>query len=406
MSFANGNGGVEIVISAPVRTAIGTFGGALKDVSAVDLGTIVAKEVVSRSGLEEDQVDQVIVGNILMAGQGMNPDRQVGINAGVPVQAPAMTINRMCGSGLQAIVSAAQEIALGDADVILAGGIENMNQAPFLLPKGRYGYRMGLPDAKILDHMVYDGLWDAFNDYHMGMTAENVAEWYGITREEQDEYAARSHQRAAKAIDEGYFADQIVPVEVQQKKETVRFTEDEHVRKEATQESLSKLSPVFKPDGGTATAGNSSGINDGASMMLVTTAKKAEELGLPVAGRLVSVAVAGVDPAYMGLGPIPATRQALKKAGLSIDDMDVVEENEAYSSVALAVQRELEIPDEKLNPIGGAVSMGHPIGATGAVLTTKLLHYLDRIDGRYGLVTLCIGGGMGIAGIFERSAQK
>jgi acetyl-CoA C-acetyltransferase len=406
MSFANGNGGVEIVISAPVRTAIGTFGGALKDVSAVDLGTIVAKEVVSRSGLEEDQVDQVIVGNILMAGQGMNPARQVGINAGLPVQAPAMTINRMCGSGLQAIVSAAQEIALGDADVILAGGIENMNQAPFLLPKGRYGYRMGLPDAKILDHMVYDGLWDAFNDYHMGMTAENVAEWYGITREEQDEYAARSHQRAAKAIDEGYFADQIVPVEVQQKKETVRFTEDEHVRKEATQESLSKLSPVFKPDGGTATAGNSSGINDGASMMLVTTAKKAEELGLPVAGRLVSVAVAGVDPAYMGLGPIPATRQALKKAGLSIDDMDVVEENEAYSSVALAVQRELEIPDEKLNPIGGAVSMGHPIGATGAVLTTKLLHYLDRIDGRYGLVTLCIGGGMGIAGIFERSAQK
>jgi len=406
MSFANGNGGVEIVISAPVRTAIGTFGGALKDVSAVDLGTIVAKEVVSRSGLEEDQVDQVIVGNILMAGQGMNPARQVGINAGLSVQAPAMTINRMCGSGLQAIVSAAQEIALGDADVILAGGIENMNQAPFLLPKGRYGYRMGLPDAKILDHMVYDGLWDAFNDYHMGMTAENVAEWYGITREEQDEYAARSHERAAKAIDEGYFADQIVPVEVQQKKETVRFTEDEHVRKEATQESLSRLSPVFKPDGGTATAGNSSGINDGASMMLVTTAKKAEELGLPVAGRLVSVAVAGVDPAYMGLGPIPATRQALKKAGLSIDDMDVVEENEAYSSVALAVQRELEIPDEKLNPIGGAVSMGHPIGATGAVLTTKLLHYLDRIDGRYGLVTLCIGGGMGIAGIFERSAQK
>jgi acetyl-CoA C-acetyltransferase len=402
MSFANN--GTEIVISTPLRTAIGTFGGALKEVPATDLGAIVAREVISRSGIEAEWIGQVIAGNILMAGQGMNPARQVGINAGIPVEAPAMTINRMCGSGLQAIVSAAQEVALGEADVILAGGIENMNQAPFLLPKGRYGYRMGLPDAEILDHMVYDGLWDVFNDYHMGVTAENVAERYGITREEQDEYAARSHQRAARAIDEGYFAEQIVPVEVQQKKESLQFTEDEHVRKEAIRESLSKLPPVFEPDGGTATAGNSSGINDGASMMLVTSAKKAEELELPVTGRLVSVAVAGVDPAYMGIGPVPATRQALKKAGLSIDDMDVVEENEAYSSVALAVQRELEIPDEKLNPIGGAVSMGHPIGATGAVLATKILHELERQRGRYGLVTLCIGGGMGIASIFERAA--
>ena len=401
MSFANN--GMEIVISTPLRTAVGTFGGTLKEIPATDLGATVAKEVISRSGIEAEWIDQVIAGNILMAGQGMNPARQVGINADIPVEAPAMTINRMCGSGLQAIVSAAQEIALGDADIILAGGIENMNQAPFLLMKGRYGYRMGLPDAEILDHMVYDGLWDAFNDYHMGVTAENIAERYGITREEQDEYAARSHQRAAKAIDEGYFAEQIVPVEVQQKKETIRFTVDEHVRKEATQEGLSKLPPVFKPDNGTATAGNSSGINDGASMMLITSGRKAEELGLPVAGRLVSVAVAGVDPAYMGLGPIPATRQALKKARLSIDDMDVVEENEAYSSVALAVQRELEIPDEKLNPVGGAVALGHPIGATGAVLTTKILHELERQRGRYGLVTLCIGGGMGIAAIFERA---
>ena len=279
-----------------------------------------------------------------------------------------------------------------------------MNQAPFLLPKGRYGYRIGLPDAEILDHMVYDGLWDAFNDYHMGVTAENVAERYGITREEQDEYAVRSHQRAARAIDEGYFAEQVVPVEVQQKKETIRFTEDEHIRKESTRESLSKLPPVFKPDGGTATAGNSSGINDGASMMFVTSAKKAEGLELPVASRIVSAAVAGVDPAYMGIGPVPATRLALKKAGLSIDDMDVVEKNEAYSSVALAVQRELEIPGEKLNPIGGAVSMGHPIWATGAVLATKILHELERQRGRYGLVTLCIGSGMGIAAIFERAA--
>ena len=402
MSFANN--GMDIVISTPLRTAVGTFGGTLKEVSATDLGATVAKEVISRSGIEVGRIDQVIAGNILMAGQGMNPARQVGINAGIPVEAPAMTINRMCGSGLQAIVSAAQEIALGDADIVLAGGVENMNQAPFLLTKGRYGYRMGLPDAEILDHMVYDGLWDAFNDYHMGVTAENVAERYGITREEQDEYAARSHQRAARAIDEGYFADQIVPVEFQHKKETIRFTEDEHVRKEATQESLSKLPPVFKPDGGTATAGNSSGINDAASMMLVTSAQRAKELGLPVAGKLVSASVAGVDPAYMGIGPVPATRQALKKARLSIDDMDVVEENEAYSSVALAVQRELQIPDEKLNPIGGAVSMGHPIGATGAVLTTKILHELERQRGRYGLVTLCIGGGMGVAAVFERAA--
>ena len=404
MSFANNaNNGTEIVISAPLRTAIGTFGGTIKDVPAVDLGTTVAKEVLNRAGLEGEQVDQVIVGNILMAGQGMNPARQVGMNAGVPAESPAMTINRMCASGLQAIVSAAQEIALGGADVILAGGIESMDQAPFLLPKGRYGYRMGLPDAKILDHMVYDGLWDKFNDYHMGVTAENVAEQYGISREESDEYAARSHQRAQKATEEGYFADQIVPVEVQQKKDTIEFTKDEHIRYDATPEGIARLKPFFKKDG-VITAASASGVNDGASMMIVTSASKAEELGLPVAGRLVSAAVAGVDPSVMGIGPVPATHQALKKAGLSIDDMDVVEENEAFASVALAVQRDLQIPDDKLNPIGGAISMGHPIGATGAVLTTKILYELERVQGRYGLVTLCVGGGMGIAGIFERAA--
>ncbi len=402
MSFANNNG-TEIVISAPLRTAIGTFGGTIKDVPAVDLGTTVAKKVLNRAGIEGEQVDQVIVGNILMAGQGMNPARQVGINAGVPHAAPAMTINRMCASGLQAIVSAAQEIALGEADVILAGGIESMDQAPFLLPKGRYGYRMGLPDAKILDHMVYDGLWDRFNNYHMGVTAENVAEQYDITRDECDEYAARSHQYAQKATEEGYFADQIVPIEVKQKKETIEFTTDEHIRFDATKEGLQKLKPFFKEDG-VITPASASGVNDGASMMIVTSASKAEELGLPVAGKLVSAAVAGVDPSVMGIGPVPATHMALKKAGLSIDDMDVVEENEAFASVALAVQRELQIPDEKLNPVGGAISMGHPIGATGAVLTTKILYELERINGRYGLVTLCVGGGMGIAGIFERTA--
>src|ERR687894_584218 len=263
MSFANGNG-TEIVISTPLRTAIGTFGGSLKDGPAVDLGTAGAKEGISRSGIDAENIEQVIVGNILMAGQGMNPGRQVGINSGIPNTSPAMTLNRMCASGLQAIVSAAQEIALGESDVILAGGIENMDMAPFLLPKGRYGYRMGLPDAKILDHMVYDGLWDKFNDYHMGVTAENVADQYELSREECDEYAARSHQYATQAIDSGYFKEQIVPVEVKQKKETVEFTENEHVRKDADFEKMQKLPPIFKKDG-VITPASASGVNDGAS---------------------------------------------------------------------------------------------------------------------------------------------
>ena len=401
MSFGNGNGS-EIVVSTPLRTAIGTFGGALKDTPATDLGATVGKEVLSRAGIEGDQVDQIIVGNILQAGQGMNPGRQVGIKSGLPVEAPGMTLNRMCGSGLQAIISAAQEVALGDADVIMAGGIENMDMAPFLMPKGRYGYRMGMPDAKILDHMVYDGLWDIFEDYHMGMTAENVADEYGVSREDADAYALRSHHRATKAIQEGYFEDQIVPVEVKQKKETVEFTRDEHVRENASEEAFSKLKPVFKKEGGTATAGNSSGINDGAAMMLVTSERKAGELGLAVAGKLVSAAVAGVEPSMMGTGMIPASRMALKKAGLSIDEIDVVEANEAFASIAVTVERELEVPEEKMNPLGGAVALGHPIGATGAVLTVKILHELARTGGKYGLVTLCIGGGMGIAAIFER----
>jgi acetyl-CoA C-acetyltransferase len=402
MSFGNGNGNGEIVISTPLRTGIGTFGGSLKEVPATDLGATVGREVLSRSGIEGEQVDQVIIGNILSAGQGMNPGRQVGIKSGVPVQAPGLTLNRMCGSGLQAIVSAAQEIALGDADVVLAGGIENMDRAPFLMPKARYGYRMGMPKADIYDHMVYDGLWDIFNDYHMGVTAENVAEEYGITREESDAYAVRSHQRAAKAHEEEVFEGQIVPVEIRQKKETVQFTADEHIRANASVEGLGKLKPVFKKDGGTVTAGNASGVNDGAALMLVTSDRKAEELGLPVAGRLVSAAVAGVEPSVMGTGMIPASQAAMKKAGLSVDDLDAVEANEAFASVAIAVGRELEIPEEKLNPVGGAVALGHPIGATGAVLTVKILHHLERTGGRYGLVTLCIGGGMGIAAIFER----
>jgi acetyl-CoA C-acetyltransferase len=390
------------VVSTPLRTGIGTFGGSLKEVPATELGATVGREVLRRSGIEGEQVDQVIIGNILSAGQGMNPGRQVGIKSGVPVQAPGLTLNRMCGSGLQAIVSAAQEIALGDADVVLAGGIENMDRAPFLMPKGRYGYRMGMPKADIYDHMVYDGLWDIFNDYHMGITAENVAEEYGITREESDAYAVRSHQRAAKAHEEEIFEGQIVPVEIKQKKETVQYTADEHIRTNASVEGLGKLKPVFKKDGGTVTAGNASGVNDGAALMLVTSDRKAEELGLSVAGRLVSAAVAGVDPSVMGTGMIPASQAAMKKAGLSVDDLDAVEANEAFASVAIAVGRELEVPEEKLNPVGGAVALGHPIGATGAVLTVKILHHLERTGGRYGLVTLCIGGGMGIAAVFER----
>jgi acetyl-CoA C-acetyltransferase len=391
----------EIVISTPLRTAIGTFGGMLKDTPASDLGATLVKAVLERSRLDPERVDQLMVGNVLQAGQGMNPSRQVVIKGGLPVKVPAMTINRVCGSGLQAVISAAQEIMAGTSEVILAGGIENMDQAPFLLPKARYGYRMGMPTAEMLDSMVYDGLWDVFNNYHMGTTAENVGKKYGVSREDADAYSVRSHQRAARAIKEGYFADQIVPVEVKQKNETVAFKTDEHVRTNASLESMAKLKPVFDKQG-TVTAGNASGINDGAAMMIVTTAARAEALGLPVAGRLVSYAVSGVEPAYMGTGPIPSTRKALERAKLSVDDIATFEVNEAFASIAVAAARELKIPEEKLNPLGGAVALGHPIGATGAVLAVKVLHELARTRERYGLATLCIGGGMGIAAVLER----
>ena len=312
-----------------------------------------------------------------------------------------MTLNRVCGSGLQAVISAAHEIVVGGAQVILAGGIENMDLAPFLLPKARYGYRMGMPKADLLDSMVYDGLWDVFNNYHMGTTAENVAERYHVSRQDADAYALRSHQRATQAMQDGFFLQQIVPVPVQGKKETIQFIRDEHVRTDASLEKLAKLPPVFKGNG-TVTAGNASGINDAAAMMIVTTAQKADALKLPVAGRLVSYSVAAVDPAVMGIGMVPATRHALQKAGLTVDDMAMFEVNEAFAAVAVAVGRELKIPDEKLNPVGGAVALGHPIGASGAVLVVKLLHELERQQARYGLVTLCIGGGMGIAAVFDQ----
>jgi acetyl-CoA C-acetyltransferase len=394
-------GSDEIVVSTPLRSAIGTFGGMLKDVPATDLGATVAREVVARAGVAPDQVDQVIVGNVLQSGQGMNPGRQVALKAGLPASVPGMTVNRVCGSGLQAIVSASQQIALGESDVVLAGGIENMDQAPFLLSKARYGYRMGMPRQDMLDAMVYDGLWDIFNDYHMGVTAENVAEKHGVSRDEADEYSLRSHQRAARAMNDGTFKDQIVPIPIKQRRETVDFVTDEHVRPSTTIETLAKLAPVFKKEGA-VTAGNASGINDGAAFMLISQRETAERLGMPVAGRLVAYAVAGVDPAYMGMGMVPATRKVLERAGLQIGDIDLFEVNEAFASVAVAVGRELGIPEDKLNPLGGAVALGHPIGASGAVLTVKLLHELRRRGGRYGLATLCIGGGMGIAAIFER----
>ena len=393
----------EIVISTPLRTAIGTFGGMLKDIPASDLGATVAKRILEDAHLDPGQVDQVVVGNVLQAGQGMNPGRQVALKAGLPNRVPGMTLNRVCGSGLQAIISAAHEIVVGGAQVILAGGIENMDQAPFLLPKARYGYRMGMPKADLLDEMVYDGLWDAFNNYHMGITAENVAERYHISRQDADAYSLRSHQLATQAMMNGFFLKQIVPVAVQAKKETIAFTRDEHVRTDASLEKLAKLRPVFKPNG-TVTAGNASGINDAAALMIVTTAQKADELKLAVAGRLVSYAVVAVDPAVMGMAMVPATRQALEKAGLSVDDIAMFEVNEAYADVAVYVGRELQIPEEKLNPVGGAVALGHPIGASGAILVVKLLHELERQQARYGLATLCIGGGMGIAAVFERAS--
>ena len=396
--------GNQIVISTPLRTAIGTFGGALKDTPASDLGATVVKEVLTRNGLDGDQIDQVYVGNVLQGGQGMNPGRQVGVKAGLPYSVPAMTLNRMCGSGLQAVVSAAQDIMAGSAEVCIAGGIENMDMAPWLLPKARYGYRMGMPGGEMLDSMVYDGLWDIFNNYHMGTTAENLADKCHVTREEADEYAYRSHQRATEAIKSGAFDSQIVPVELKTRKGTTEFTVDEHVRQDATFEGLQKLRPVFQSEG-TVTAGNASGINDGAAFMMVTTQQKAQELGLAPSLRLVSYAISGVDPAIMGIGPVPAIRKALERAHLTVEDIDLFEVNEAFAAVALAIQKELHIPDDKLNPLGGAVALGHPIGATGAVLTVKLAHELERQGRRYGVAALCIGGGMGIAAVFERSGR-
>ncbi|QBK25769.1 acetyl-CoA C-acetyltransferase [Ureibacillus thermophilus] len=390
----------DVVIVSAVRTAIGSFQGSLKDVPAPTLGSIVIKEAIRRAGIEPNQVDEVIMGNVLQAGLGQNPARQAAIQAGLPETVPAMTINKVCGSGLKSVHLAAQAIAVGDADIVVAGGFENMSQAPYLLKNARTGFKMG--DQNLVDSMIHDGLWCAFNDCHMGITAENLASQYHITREEQDEFAARSQARAAKAIEEGKFKEEIVPVEIPQRKgEPIIFDTDEFVRPGTTVEKLSALRPAFKKDG-TVTAGNASGINDGAAAVVVMSKKKAEELGIPPLASIVSNAAVGVDPAIMGIGPAEAVRKALKKADVSLDQIDLIEANEAFAAQSIAVDRELHFDADKLNVNGGAIALGHPIGASGARILVTLLHEMKRRDAKLGLATLCIGGGQGVATVVQR----
>ena len=393
----------KVVISEPLRTAIGSFGGTLKDTSTVKLGSTVIKEILKRTNVDPKEIDDCIMGSVLTAGQGMNTSRQIALDAGLPIETPAFTINRVCGSGVQSIALAAQAIKAGDAETIIAGGVENMNQAPFYLNKARYGYKMGMPKEEIVDGMVYDGLWDIFNDYHMGVTAENLAEAYNISREEQDQFAYKSQVKYKAAMEEGKFKNEIVPVMIPQRRaDPIPFEIDEHPKGNTTIEGLSKLKPAFKKDG-TVTAGNASGINDGAAAVLVTSDEKSKELGLNPVASVVSYAVAGVDPSIMGIGPVPAIQKALDKAELSLDDIDLFELNEAFAAQSLAVLRDLPIPEDKINVNGGAIALGHPIGASGTRILVTLLHEMKkREDVKLGLASLCIGGGMGIAIIVEK----
>lgn len=389
----------DVVIVSAVRTAIGSFGGSLADTSAVDLGSIVVKAALERANLSGDQVDEVFLGNVLQAGQGQNTARRAAMKAGLPKNVTATTINMVCGSGLRSVAMAAQSIRVGDAETVIAGGTESMSGAPYLLPKARYGYRMG--DGKLIDHMVHDGLWDQDLDIHMGITAENIAESYGITREEADAFALASQEKAACALAEDVFAPEIVPVEVRQGKQTVSFAKDEAPR-DTSLEKLAKLRPAFKPQGGIVTAGNASGINDGAAATVVMSAAKAQELGLKPLARIVSYAWAGVEPSVMGLGAVPASQKALAKAGLSIDQIDLIEANEAFAVQSLAVMRDLGVDPARVNVNGGAIALGHPIGASGTRVLVTLLYGLQRHEARYGLATLCIGGGQGVAMVVER----
>ncbi len=389
----------EVVIVSAVRTAIGTFNGSLKGVSAPDLGAIVIKEALNKAGVNPDQVDEVIMGNVLQAGLGQNPARQASIKAGLPETVPAMTINKVCGSGLKTVHLATQAILAGDADIVVAGGMENMSMAPYLLKGARDGYKMG--DQKVVDSMISDGLWCAFNDYHMGVTAENLCDRYGLTREEQDEFAAWSQQKAVSAIEEGRFDDEIVPVEIPQRKgEAVVFRQDEFPRKGSTTEGLSKLRPAFKKEG-TVTAGNASGINDGAAAVVVMSKKKADELGIRPLVVIKGNANAGVDPSVMGIGPVSAVKKVMEKTGMSLEDMGLVEANEAFAAQSLAVDKELHFDKERLNVNGGAIALGHPIGASGTRILVTLIHEMKKRNVTHGLATLCIGGGQGVATIVE-----
>ncbi len=388
----------EVVICSAVRTPVGSFNGALAPCSAVELGALVMAEAIKRAGVSPDKVDEVIYGQVLQAGIGQNGARQASIAAGLPQEVPALTINKVCGSGLKSVGMAMQSIVAGDNDIVIAGGMESMTNAPYLLPKARSGYRMG--DGTLVDCMIKDGLWDAFNQYHMGITAENVAEKYGITRSAQDAFAARSQQLAVAAVEAGDFKEEIVPVTIKGKKGDVVVDTDEHPRKGTTVEALAKLKPAFKKDG-TVTAGNASGINDGAVALVVASAEKAKSLGLKPMARILGTASAGVDPAYMGVGPVPAVRKVLAKTGLTLADIDFIEANEAFAAQCLAVGQELGFEDSKLNVRGGAIALGHPIGASGARILVTLLHILKHKGGKRGLATLCIGGGQGVATVVE-----
>jgi acetyl-CoA C-acetyltransferase len=392
----------DAVILSGCRTPIGTFGGTLKDVTAVDLAVSVVGEAVKRAGLRPQQVDEVILGCILQAGLGMNPARQASIRAGIPDSVPAHTVNKVCGSGLKAVMLAAQAVKCGDAKVVVAGGAESMSRAPYLLPGARWGERLG--HGKVLDHMIHEGLTDAFNDIHMGITAENVVERYGISRADQDAFAAESQRRAVLAMEEGRFKEEIVPVAVPGRKAEARAVEaDEHPRPGTTAEALAKLKPAFKKDG-TVTAGNSSGLNDGAAALLVASAEEAEAQGAKPLARIVSYASVGVDPRVMGIGPVPAVRKALERASLATDDIDLFELNEAFAAQSLAVLRELKLDPGKVNVNGGAIALGHPIGASGARILVTLIHALQSRGLRRGLASLCIGGGQGVAMVVERPA--
>ena len=390
----------EVVIVSAARTPIATFGGSFKDIPAPRLGAVAIKEAVKRANIEPEQVDEVYYGIILQGGIGAGPARQAAIYAGIPIEKPATTINILCGSGLRSITLAAQTIMTEQNDIVVAGGMENMTRAPYLLLDGRYGYKMGA--GKIEDHMLHEGLIDVFNNYHMGVTAENIAKEYGITREEQDEFALRSQLYAEKAIKSGRFKEEMVPVEIPQRKGNPKIVDtDEHPRFGTTLEALSKLKPAFLKDG-TVTAGNASGINDGAAAVVVMSREKADELGLKPLARIVSFGVAGVDPSVMGMGPVPATKKALERAGLTIDDIDLIEANEAFAAQSIAVSKELKFDMEKVNVNGGAIALGHPIGASGARILITLLYEMIKRDLQFGLATLCIGGGMGTSLIIER----